>query len=45
MKVLIAAALVALSFLSTTVAAHANAASPYNGYPSWARAAFENYGG
>lgn len=45
MKALIASAIVALGFLSTTVAAHADAASPYNGYPAWARSAFQNYGG
>jgi hypothetical protein len=43
MKNLIATALVALGLLSTAVTAHAD--SPFNGYPDWARSAFENYGG
>jgi hypothetical protein len=38
MKALIATALVALSLLST--AAHAG--GPYDGYPDWARIAFES---
>ena len=37
MKTLIATAIIALSLLSSA----AQAASPFHGYPDWARAAFE----
>lgn len=44
MKSLIAMALVALGLLTTAVTAQAaDTASPYHGYPDWARSAFENY--
>lgn len=42
MKALICSVVVVLGLLST---AQAEAASPYGGYPAWARAAFENFGG
>lgn len=46
MKALIASALVALGLLSTAVTAQAaTPGSPFAGYPDWAQAAFENYGG